>query len=212
MKTIKIYILIDPNDGDIKYVGKTTQKLSYRLSAHMREKGKCHRVNWIKKLKEQNQKPRIMVIEEIDGGWPWQESERFWIKFFKKLGFNLTNNTSGGDGVPDLPKETRQKISAAWIGIKHSAATIEKLKTCRTNFRHTDESKAKISAGNRGKKIHYRDKIAEANRKITDQQASEILIRINMGEKICDLAKEYGIHRTTMSKIKKQTYFKMGQK
>ena len=76
----------------------------------MNDKSKCHRANWLQSLKSKGLKPDIVILEEINGKWPWQESERYWIARAKKLGWPLTNNTSGGDGVPDLPEETRKKI------------------------------------------------------------------------------------------------------
>lgn len=38
----------------------------------------------------------------------------------------LTNATSGGDGVPDLPPETRQRMAQVWIGRKHRPESLKK--------------------------------------------------------------------------------------
>lgn len=212
MKPVKIYILVDPRDNAIRYVGKTTQKLSTRLSAHLRENSKCHRCNWIKNLKACDLKPRIVVLEELCGEWPWQEAEKFWIKFLKLNGHNLTNNTSGGDGVPDLPKETREIITSAWRGRKHSKETIEKLKHCRKNFHHTEATKKKMSKAHKGREIKWVDKIAKKLQKLTNDDIVTIKARLEKGEKVCNLAKEYNVHRTTLSKIKMGTYLTRGQK
>ena len=90
-------------------------------------------------------KPDIEVIEEITGDWPWQEAERFWIKKSKDAGFNLTNNTSGGDGVCDLPEHTREKMRRTWLGRKHKPETLIKLSATSKGRKKTDEMKEAMS-------------------------------------------------------------------
>lgn len=200
-------MLIDPRDGDIRYVGKTTNQLHIRLSAHMREVSNCHRVHWLNELKKLGLKPHIAIIEEIIGLWPWQESERFWIAYLKRNGFNLTNNTSGGDGVPDLPEDVKKRLRAIWPGKKHKPSTIEKLRNASTGKKHSLKTKQKMSIAHSGRIITWGDKLSEANRKISREEASNIKSRIDSGEHVTDLAIEYKMHRTSISKIKKGTYF-----
>lgn len=205
---IVIYTLNDPRTNQIRYVGKTNQKFSYRLCAHMQDKGKCHRVNWINELKALGLKPVIKQLEIVRGD-NWQERERYWIKKFRQLGFNLTNNTSGGDGVCGLPKETRERMRMTWLGRKHSPETIAKLIYVRglKRFRHKASSKLKMSKIMKGRKILWVDKIAEANRKLTKEQAENVKLRLEQGELGKDLAIEFGLHRTSISKVKMGTYF-----
>jgi len=59
----------------------------------------------------------------------------------------------------------------------------------------------------KGRKITWIAKIAEKARKLTVDQATNIKTRLAAGEKVKDLAAEYGLHRTTISKIKMNTYF-----
>jgi len=212
MKTIQIYILIDPRTDEIRYVGKTEQTLSARLNAHMQDKGKCHRVNWLNELKALGLKPRVVTLVTIDlfddqGDKIWQSEERYWIKRLKSMGARLTNNTIGGDGVCGLPPEIRAKMRLTWLGRKHKPETIEKLKIARAKRVMTDETKKKMSASQKGRKITWIDAIAKANRKIDEKTAMEIETRIKQGEKVTDIARELGIHRTTISKIKAGTYF-----
>ena len=207
-KIIYIYILIDPRDNEIRYVGKTAQKLEARVSAHMRDKSSCHKVHWLNELKALGLKPTPWILEEIKGDWPWQYSEKYWIGYLKAWGCNLTNNTSGGDGVPDLPYDIKERLRKVWIGKKHKPETIEKLKICRPNYKHSIETKEKMSKAHKGRKITWIGKIAQINRKITHNDALIIQERLKNGELGRDLYKEYGVHRTTLSKIKMGTYFK----
>ena len=50
-KPSKIYILVDPRTDEIRYVGKTNQRLEWRISAHMQSKEPCHRTHWLNELK-----------------------------------------------------------------------------------------------------------------------------------------------------------------
>lgn len=206
-KSTIIYCLVDPRNGEPRYVGKTVQELEVRVNCHMQDKSNCHRVHWLNELKREGLKPDYFIIEEIEGAWPWQESERFWIGYFKRSGFKLTNNTSGGDGVPNLPPETRARMRLTWLGKKHKPETIEKLRACRPNYKHSEETKARMSASQKGRKILWIDKIAKSLRKITTEQAEAIKQRLLNGERVTAIAKELSIHRTTISKIKMGTYF-----
>lgn len=212
VKKILIYILIDPRTDEIRYVGKTEQSLSARINAHMQDKCKCHRVNWLNELKQEGLKPRAVVLTQIEifdeeGERIWQNEEMWWIRKLKEMGARLTNNTIGGDGVTGLPLETRQRMRMTWVGRKHKPETIQKLKEARAKRVTSEETKRKMSESQKGRKITWTAKIAESNRKLTKQEADEILRRLKNGEKVTDIAKEKNMHRTSISKIKKGTYF-----
>lgn len=212
-KPVYIYGLIDPRTQLIRYVGKTNQALPSRLNSHIQDRGRCHRVNWISELRRLGLKPEIVLIERLEGNWPWQEAERYWIAYGRANGWPLTNNTSGGDGVCDLPPETRERMRATWLGRKHSPETIIKLRAARRLRKTSDETKQKMRASMIGRKILWLDKIALANRKLTPDHAIEISERRAAGERVIDLAREYGVHRTTISKIRTGKYFlNMGPK
>lgn len=57
----------------------------------------------------------------------------------------LANRTKGGEGVSDLPEETRIRIAEAKRGKKRSPETIEKMRKGRMGFRHSEATKVKIS-------------------------------------------------------------------
>lgn len=99
----KIYVLKDPIDGSIRYVGKFEGKyLNNRLSIHIyeakKEKNSNRRINWIKSLLKQNFKPHIELIQD---DYKTREelcaAEIFLIQFYKDIGLDLVNSTRGGD-------------------------------------------------------------------------------------------------------------------
>lgn len=99
MKTTFIYKLIDPETNEVRYVGKSNNP-KRRLAAHYNKARyrPTHKFNWIKALKDKGLKPILEVIEEVSIDL-WKGREKFWIKFYKQEGHNLTNYTQGGDGL-----------------------------------------------------------------------------------------------------------------
>ena len=63
----KIYILIDPNTNEIRYVGMTKLSLKHRLSLHLKEKKKItYKSHWIYSLKNNNQIPGAYHVTSSD--------------------------------------------------------------------------------------------------------------------------------------------------
>jgi hypothetical protein len=202
-----IYFLVDPRTSEIRYVGKTTQSLNARITAHMRDRSNCHKVHWLSQLSAAGLRPIGVVLSEVEGEWPWQGEECYWIAKLKSMGARLTNNTSGGDGVSGVTGESKERMLATWRGRKHSPETIDKLKIARRKRTTSQETKDKMSKSQSGRIINWGDKIAQSIRKITPEMALIIKARLDAGEQVGALAEEFGIHRTSMSKIKAGTYF-----
>lgn len=97
--TTLIYGLIDPNDGLVKYVGKTRNRhtIVSRFNHHINEKDMCPRRSWIVSLKRKNQVPILDVLDVVPES-EWQFWEQWWIAQFKAWGFKLKNVLLGGDG------------------------------------------------------------------------------------------------------------------
>lgn len=109
----KIYCLLDPTTYVIRYVGATSKSLEERLKGHMKKSPISHKTNWIKSL---NVKPIIELLQEIPEDY-WQQAEIYWIAYFKSIGCNLTNTTTGGEGVPfteDVKAKHKNNILAAY--------------------------------------------------------------------------------------------------
>jgi hypothetical protein len=57
-----------------------------------------------------------------------------------------------------------------------------------------------------GRVITWGAKLSEALKKLTPEQCLDILKRTAKGEKVIHLAAEFGVHRTTISKVKRNQY------
>lgn len=96
-----IYGLSSNIDIDnIRYIGKTNN-IKNRLYRHLSKyslKENTYKNNWIK---SELLKGNYIIIKElyiINENDNWEEEEIKWIDKYKKLGYNLTNGTKGGEG------------------------------------------------------------------------------------------------------------------
>lgn len=124
IKHMYIYALLDPMSHEIRYIGKTNNIIE-RYRNHIREKSNCHRVNWISSLKKKNLIPSFIILQECEDN----ESdvvERQYIKEYREKGYDLTNNTDGGDGNYKFTPDVIEKLSRQRVGKKQSAETIAK--------------------------------------------------------------------------------------
>lgn len=166
--TTFIYGLIDPRTHAVRYVGKSANP-AMRLKTHLKDKHSTHKVHWLNELRALGLMPHIVVIEEVPIE-NWQAAECFWIAHYKASGANLVNTTDGGENPPSSKgltrsPETREKIRQAKLGKKRPAhvveqmrlnrkgkgsfvptqETIEKRRKTRAGYRHSDETRQKLS-------------------------------------------------------------------
>jgi hypothetical protein len=89
-----IYALKDPETGEIRYIGKTNNPKK-RMSSHLSpEKSKSlPSIRWVLKLRKQNKKPIMEIIEETDD---WESCEIKWISYYRSIGCDLLNIDNGG--------------------------------------------------------------------------------------------------------------------
>lgn len=112
---VRIYGIICPETGCIRYIGKTVQPLARRLSAHMSEArtcGKGHKSRWLMKYERIGLLPSIWLLEEVEDGTKWQDRERAWIRAAIAQGLSLINKTEGGDGLHFLKEEDASRFRA----------------------------------------------------------------------------------------------------
>ena len=86
-----IYGLIDPRNGELRYVGATTVSLRHRLYGHVdfpKTKSQTPLAKWLREL--DGESPEIFEIEAVDDSWG-PEAERFYIQYFRYIGCRLTN-------------------------------------------------------------------------------------------------------------------------
>jgi group I intron endonuclease len=158
---VYIYALICPLKNEIRYIGKTVQKLNARLRGHLSLKlnDSTYRANWIKSLIIEGLKPEITLIEEctdID----WEDREKYWIDFYSKK-YNLVNHSKGGQGRCENKLSTKQKMSEIlkerWKDISYKNKMCDMSKELWKNEdyrknRITDEAKERIRQANIGRK------------------------------------------------------------
>jgi GIY-YIG catalytic domain len=163
-----IYGLIDPNTGELRYIGKTGN-LPERIGDHhnpYRTKEGTHRANWIKSLREKGQRTEAIVLEEYDSYEELASAEIELIEYYRFIGCNLTNaredSAGGRPGQTPWNKGTR--------GI------------CRPN-------RGSIRPGD------------NRNQKLTAKQGAEILEKWTSGSARNQLARDYSIDRTCISRI-----------
>lgn len=192
MKKIYIYVLYDPDNSEhIRYVGKTTS-VKRRFNSHIKEaysleeKNYSHKQNWIRSLLDRNILPEMKIIETInDDNIIWQDREKYWIKYYKDLGHDLTNSTKGGDGGSGGPK---------FKGHKHKASSIELIKENNKLFWNKEENRKLRSDSTSGDKNPMYGKIHTAEtRKIISDKA-----KLRVGK----LHPRYGTKHTEESKNK----------
>lgn len=113
-----IYALADPRTGDVRYVGKTSRKLSTRLRQHVNRSAKPETrcACWIRALVALGLVPDARELEVVSEE-QWPAAERRWISALRAEGADLTNLTEGG---------------AATHGHKHSAATKARISAIAT--------------------------------------------------------------------------------
>jgi hypothetical protein len=203
-KPAYIYALVDPFTREIRYIGKSIRPKE-RLTNECNERVDTHRSHWIQSLLSKGKRPEQIILEIVPPGRNWQERERYWIAEGKRRGWPLVNGTSGGDGVPDLCPEAKEKMLKTWTGRKHKPETLEKIGAASKGRTHNEEYKEMMRQLMREREFtpQHRKRLSDAVRKFTPELAEQIRQRIANGEKVKDIAAEYGAHRTTISKIKK---------
>lgn len=120
---VKIYVLYDPRECKVRYIGRTSKKnLLHRLIEHISKaryehvyypgKKSSYKNNWIKSLLTDGVEPCIKLFTTVTG---WKEShdvESCLINKYRESR-SLTNYTDKGQGVINnyVEFETRTKIS-----------------------------------------------------------------------------------------------------
>ncbi len=89
--TAQIYVLKDPRDNEIYYVG-CTKNIQQRFKAHLNPARDLitPKRQWIKELRELNLKPILAILEDVNDDIALIR-EKYYIKHFRILGSPLTN-------------------------------------------------------------------------------------------------------------------------
>jgi hypothetical protein len=139
-----IYVLIDPRNDFIRYVGFTSFTLTKRLKGHIK---KCeldstnHKDRWIRELLSLGLKPEPYILDS-DGTY---DDEIIYIKLCREYGYDLTNTNPGGTGDFPMPEETKEKLRKKITGFKHSDEAKEKIRVASVKMWEDPDKKAEIT-------------------------------------------------------------------
>lgn len=192
-----IYVLIDPRNEFVRYVGKTKNP-NRRLAQHIYEsnKIKCHKNNWLKQLLEAGVKPEMVIVESLQSTEDWIFWEQFYIDLCKSWEFNLTNTLEGGSGKKHITMPLGfKKKPFSTKGFKHSSETKAKISEASKKRKVSLETREKMSkyAKARGISEETKRKMLESRRKSGWKHSEESKKRISETMKI--LRNEQRINR-----------------
>jgi group I intron endonuclease len=143
MNKVYIYGLVDNFDNELRYIGKSINPKS-RLRKHIQDSKtkKTYRDKWIFSLIEKNEKPELLIIDEVNNH-NWEFWEKHYISYYKSLGARLTNLTEGGENPPNN------------IGKKKSKEEVERTRKANLGKKRSDEFRKKMSFLKKGKPIPW---------------------------------------------------------
>jgi hypothetical protein len=151
IKKYKIYALCEPCSKIIRYIGLTGDSLKRRYYDHYKCSVNTKKSSWVKSKKIIGLRPKLIIIENNLTLHEAKSKEIYYISYYKSLGLNLVNGTSGGDGLFNPSVEVRKKIGDAHRGKKISPEHINVLKKLGMNRIWTKEQREKASLSNKGK-------------------------------------------------------------
>jgi predicted GIY-YIG superfamily endonuclease len=206
MESYTLYVLRDPRDNAIRYIGQTNNPRTRRQD-HERGAGAAHCGCWERYLLSLGLKPIFEELVCVSSKAHINELEIKLIEFGREIGLRLTNLEDGGTGGPRIgwhhSEETKQKIS---IGAKKRQA-----KRCAEEWQHSEEVRAKLSLMNsgegnprHGKPVleATRERIGAANAKTYPAFRNVFSGEtIPSGKNLASLSRSLGIDTTGMSKL-----------
>lgn len=182
-----IYALCDPRTGEVRYIGKSSDGLR-RPESHAKpgvlRREKSHVKNWIKSLVVLGLRPQIEIVEEHVSNETLNEAERFYIVYFRFLGFRLTNQTEGGEGAPGVVRTEEEKANISsklktYWKTEEGQATRTRITAAVTGKKRAKEATEKTAAGNRGQQRTEAQRLtialAHGARPFTDQYGNRYL-------------------------------------
>ncbi|TAK97633.1 MAG: hypothetical protein EPO08_21015 [Rhodospirillaceae bacterium] len=176
-----IYGLIDPRNGELRYVGKSTSGLKrprqHIFPSMIKAAGDTYKTRWLRQLLAKNLKPDIEVLENCDSPEDLNEAERHHIAYWKFLGCRLTNLTSGGDGLCGYrhTDESRFKISKALQRHSTSPQTSKRVAEANRERVWSAEDRKKLSSIRLG--VRFSDEVRRKMSLAQQNQSAETRVR-----------------------------------
>lgn len=90
--TMVVYGLVDPRDGEVKYIG-ITNNLFARFKEHLgMYGGNARKQAWLQDVLDANLLPYMVTLEVVEKGIEPRERESCWIQAYKDAGRELLND------------------------------------------------------------------------------------------------------------------------
>lgn len=101
---VNIYALCEPDSYEVRYIGKTIESPSRRLTFHIQQAkrvGKRPVCFWLRKRMAAGIRPSVINLEVVAPGHDWAEREKYWIDFYRANSGKgrILNLTDGGEGT-----------------------------------------------------------------------------------------------------------------
>lgn len=151
---ISIYALYDSRfPTDLRYVGKTKQRLSRRLYGHRNPRDDTYVSRWERKVIADGGSIEMLLLGSVEVH-EWQSAERFAIAALRLLGYSLTNTADGGQGSSGfkMSEDAKKRISSARKGKPKSPQHRAAISASQKGRKASDQARANQSAAQKGKK------------------------------------------------------------
>lgn len=128
--TQSIYVLVDPNTLDVRYVGVTKKDPAKRYREHLSEARRghsCYKCNWVRALSDSGKTPCLAIVARVSDDLRDYAESRY-IDAFRNVGSPLTNIAPGGGGYWSATDDFREMCRQRQTGKRHSEATIAKMR------------------------------------------------------------------------------------
>jgi len=143
MGKVYMYGLVDKSKNELKYIGKSINPQS-RYRKHLQDSNKkiSYKEKWIYSLLENNNKPELLIIDEVDE-INWELWEKHYISYYKSIGCKITNISEGGENPPSA------------YGRKWTPEQIKKNSESNKGKKRSEETKRNISLAKKGNSIPH---------------------------------------------------------
>lgn len=171
------------------YIGQTKFSVESRWKSHKKDARRGVNSHFYKALRKYGPENfKIEILASAPNKEQLDYLEQLFIVLFDSIE-NGYNSTFGGDGVPGMSQETRDRMSRLKKGVKHTPEALQKIKDFQKTRRGThlsEETKTKIGDANRGRlpwttgRKHSPETIAKMRAKKIRKPISEAT-RLKMG-------------------------------
>lgn len=193
-----IYGLTDPQDGRVRYVGRSMHGIvranRHRTKALLKERNA--KAEWIKTLLRTGLDYGVVVLEEVPSSEDLSASEIKWISIMRERHSDLLNMSYGGEAHNvgnSMSEEAKEKIRQGNLGQKRSPESCARMSKVRTGEKRTEEVKKRISDAHIGVQEGEKHPLA----KLTDDSVREMRAFHAAGESCLSLSRRFNVHHST---------------